>query len=202
MARVARLDTDGSVLAGDGNLYTTDAVISVAMSVQLKAGADFEQDNGCGDLCFAFKNRDQIKGLDLQSAWCKDDPELRELLSGGEVITDGYNTVGYAAPYVGSVPNPDGVSLEIWTKNIQGSGLDPIFPYIRWVFGRTFWVPADTTFAAGPIVWPYTGKAEENANWNDGPVHDWDFVSDRLWQWQGDTDLPTSECGATELLAS
>lgn len=203
MARIGRLDTDGSPLAGAGNLYTTDAIVSLTMALQLKEGADFSQDNGCGNLCFAFKERDQIEGLELQTSWCHADPELAELLSGGDLITDGYgDTTGYAAPYVGTIPNPDGVSLEIWTKNIQGSALDADYPYVRWVFGRTFWTPADRTFEAGPIIHPYTGEAQENSNFGDGPVNDWPYISDRLWQYNGDTTLPTSACGAQELVAS
>lgn len=202
MSRVAKLAANGAPLAGAKNLYVTDSIISVTLSVQLKAGQDFEQDNGCGELCFAFKNRDQIKGLDLQSSFCQEDPELTQLLSGGDLLTTGGNTTGYALPYVGTVPNPNGVSLEIWTKNIDGSAVDASYPYVRWVFGRTYWTPADTTFAAGPIVHPFTGKADENAHWDDGPVNDWDYISDRLYQYNGDTDLPTSACGAQALIAS
>lgn len=203
MARVAVLDTDGEPLAGEGNLYVTDSIISLTLAPQLKEGAEYEQENGCGNLCFSYTNRDQMKGLDLQLSLCQEDPELTQMLTGGDLITtDGYGTTGWAAPYVGSVPNENGSSLEIWTLNIQGSSLDDDFPYVRWVFGRSYWTPTDKTFAAGPIVHPYVGHADENANWGDGPVNDWDFISDRLWQYNGDTDLPTSECGAQELVPS
>lgn len=202
MARVSQLDANGAPLAGTTNLYVTDAIISLTLQLQLKAGQDFEQNNGCGDLCFAFKERDQIKGLNLQASFCHADPELTVLLSGGELITSVGDTVGYAAPEVGTVPQENGVGLEVWTKNIQGSALDPDFPYVRWVFGRTFWTPADRTFQAGPIVHPYTGEAKENANFGNGPANDWPYTSDRLWQYAGDTTLPTSECGSQELVAS
>lgn len=202
MSRVAKLAPDGSPLAGEKNLYVTDSIISLTMAIQLKEGAEYEQENGCGDLCFAFENPDQIKGLDLQVSFCQEDPELTVLLSGGDLIETGGETTGYAAPYVGTVANPDGVSLEVWTKNIQGSALDADYPFVRWVFGRTSWVIADKTFEAGPIVHPFTGKAQENASWLDGPVNDWPYISDRLWQYNGDTELPESECGAQELVAS
>lgn len=202
MSRVGKLDSDGSPLAGLKNLYVSDAIVSLTMSLDLKAGQDFEQDNGCGNLCFAFKERDQIKGLNMQVSFCHADPELTYLLSGGDLITSGLNTVGYAAPEVGTIPNPDGVSLEVWTKNIEGSALDADFPYVRWVFGRTFWTPADRTFQAGPIIHPYTGEAQENVNFGNGPSNDWSYTSDRLWQYAGDTTLPSSECGAQELVAS
>jgi hypothetical protein len=202
MSRVGKLAANGHPLAGAKNLYVSDAIISLTMAVELKAGQDFEQNNGCGNLCFAFKERDQIKGLDMQVSFCHADPELAQLLSGGDLITDGGDTIGYAAPEVGTVPNPDGVSLEVWTKNIDGSALDNDFPYVRWVFGRTFWTPDSRTFAEGPIVHPYTGNAEENDNFGDGPANDWPWTSDRLWQYAGDTVLPSSECGASELVAS
>lgn len=201
-ARVGRLDTDGSPLSGTGNLYETDSIISLTMGIELKEGADYEQNNGCDNLCFAFKEQDQIKGLNMQVSFCQEDPELTELLSGGDLITSGGNSIGYAAPAVGTVPNPDGVSLEIWTKNIQGSAVDADYPWVRWVFGRTKWTIADKTFEAGPIVHPFTGKAEENENFGDGPRSDWPYISNRLYQYAGDTDIPTSTCGALTLTGS
>jgi hypothetical protein len=202
MARVAKLASNGYFLTGSKNLYVTDSILTLTLQLQLKAGADFEQDNGCGNLCFAFKNPDQIKGLNLQASFCQEDPELTELLSGGTLIASGGNSIGWAAPYVGTVPNPDGVSLEVWTQNINGSDIDASYPYVRWVFGKTRWTPADKNFAAGPIVHPFTGVAYQNPHFEDGAAEDWPYVSDRLWQYAGDTDLPSSVCGGQQLTAS
>lgn len=202
MARVCRLNSNGSPKAGVGNLYVTESIVSLTMAIQIKAGASHEAPNGNGRLCFSYDEPDIIKGLNLQSAWCQDDPELRAMLSGGDLITTGGVTTGYAAPKVGTSPDTDGCSLEIWTYNIEGSDIDPDVPYVRFVFGKTTWTPADTTFANGPITHPYTGKAKENKNFLDGPANDWPYTSDRLWQYNGDTELPESMCGAQELIAS
>lgn len=200
--RIARLDASGVPEPGAKNLYVTDSQISLTLGLEISEGDDFEVKNGCGDICFSFKDRDQIKGLNLELAVCTADPELTELLTGGDLLTSGGDTVGYALGSVGSVGNENGVSVEAWTKNISGSSLDADYPYVRWVFPKTFWTHSDRTFENGPITHSYTGEGQENVNWFDGPANDWDYTSDRLFQYAGDTTLPTAACGAQTLVAS
>lgn len=200
--RIARLEPNGVPDPGAGNLYVTDQQISLTLGLEISEGDDFEQKTGCGDICFSYKDRDRVKGLNLQLSLCTADPELTELLIGGDLITDGGDTIGYALPEVGTTGNPYGVSLEAWTKNISGSSLDPDYPYVRWVMGKTFWTPSDKTFENGPIVHNFTGKGEENVNFHDGPANDWPYTSDRLYQYAVDTALPTAQCGAQVLPVS
>lgn len=200
--RIADLYSNGVPAQGAKSLYVSDQQISLTIALNLSTGDDFEQKTGCGDVCFSFKDRDKIKNLNLTLSICTHEPELTQLLVGGDLLTSGSDTVGYALPAVGSVGNVNGVSLEGWTKNIRGSTLDEDFPYVRWVFPRTYWTPSDKTFENGPIVAAFTGTGEENDNWFDGPVNDWDFESGRLWQYAGDTALPTASCEAVTLVAS
>lgn len=200
--RVARLEPNGVPDPGAGNLYVSDAQISLTLGLEISEGDDFEQKNGCGDICFAFKDRDKIKGLNLELSLCDADPQMAELLTGGTVFTSGSEAVGYALPPVGDVGNEFGVSVEAWTKNISGSTLDADYPYVRWVMPKTFWTFSDKTFENGPIVQAFTGKGEENANWHDGPANDWDFTSTSLFQYAGDTSLPTAQCGSQTLPVS
>lgn len=200
--RVARLESNGVPDPGAGNLYVSDAAINLVVGLEISEGTDHEQKNGCGDICFAFTERDKIKGLNLEIQLCDADPEMAELLTGGELLTSGGETVGYALPPVGEVGNEFGVSIEAWTKNIDGSTLDANYPYVRWVFPKTFWTFADKTLEDAPIVQAFTGKGEENVNWFDGPANDWDYTSDRLFQYAGDVALPAATCGATALAVS
>lgn len=200
--RVARLEPNGVPDPGTGNLYITDAQISLTLGLDVSEGDEFEVKNGCGDICFAFTDVDRIKGLNLELALCSADPELFELLTGGDRLTSGSETVGYALPEVGSAGNENGCSIEAWTKNITGSDLDPDFPYVRWVFPKTRWTFADKTFENGPITHSFTGQGYENSNWHDGPANDWDYTSNRLFQFAGDISLPTAACGAQTLPVS
>lgn len=200
--RLARLEANGVPDPGAGNLYVSDQMISLTVGVEISEGDDFEQKNGCGAICFSFKDRDQITGLNLQLSLCTAEPEITELLIGGDLLLDGADTRGFALPAVGTIGNELGVSLEAWTKNISGSTLDADFPYVRWVFPKTFWTLADKTFENGPIVHNFTGKGEENVNWFDGPANDWSYDSDRLLQYAADTSLPTASCGAQSLAVS
>lgn len=200
--RVARLEANGVPDPGDKNLYVTDAQISLTLGLDITEGDEFEVKNGCGDVCFAFADVDRIKGLNLEIELCMADPELFVLLTGGDLLTVGAETVGYALPPVGETGSEAGCSLEAWTKNITGSDLDADYPYIRWVFPKTRWTFADKTFENGPITHSFTGKGYENSNWHDGPANDWDYTSDRLFQYAGDTALPAPVCGAQTLLVS
>lgn len=194
--RVARLNANGTPKVGSGNLYITDQQISLVIGLNLSAGDDFEQKTGCGDISFSFKDRDKVKNLTLTLILATAEPEITELLIGGDLITSGPDTIGYALPAVGTTGNEDGCSVEGWTKNIRGSTLDEDWPYVRWVLPKTFWTPSNKTLANNPITHEYTGTGEENENWLDGPVNDWDFTSDRLYQYAADTDLPDALCEA------
>lgn len=201
--RVAVLNPDGTPKEGAGNLYVTDQQISLGIGLNLEAGADMVQKTGCDEIAFSHKTRDKVKNLTLQLSLAIAEPQITQMLIGGTLLLDGSgNTRGYALPEVGEVGNEDGVSIEGWVKNIDGSTLNADWPYIRWVLGKTFWTPADRTLENNPIVNNFTGTGEENANWGDGPANDWDYASDRLYQYAGDTDLPEPQCIAQELIAS
>lgn len=193
------MDTDGTFLTGANNLLVTDTNISLAIGHNNEAGDDFTQKNGNGDICFAFLDPDKFKNLTFALSFCDHDPSGQVLLIGGTRIEDGDDVIGAAYPRVGTSGNEDGVSMEGWTLNISGSGVDPSFPYVRHVFGKSRWAPADKTLENNPIVMAYTGVGYENANGFDGPVDDWPFDNEDEWgslyAYFGDTDLPDVVCG-------
>lgn len=198
-ARFVQLDTDGSFLSGSLNAYATDSNISLAIGYNNEAGDDFTQKNGSGDICYAFLDPDKFKNVTFALSFCDHDPDAQVLLIGGTRITDGGDTIGAALPRVGTAGNEDGVYMEGWTLNIEGSGIDADFPYVRHVFGKTRWAPADKTLENNPIVQAFTGVGYENPNVFDGPFDDLPFTTEDQWgtlyAWFGDTDLPDSVCG-------
>lgn len=204
--RVARLDTDGQPLAGDGNLYVSDAVVRFAMTPEVTAGTDFESLNGCGEACVTFKDCDRIKRWNLEIEVCTPDPYLEELFAGGDLVTFGGEVVGYMPSNVGAQPCPDGVSLEMWSKAVVDGALASTKPYWRWVLPRTKWQFGARELSNTVLANPFTGFSEENDNWLDGPANDWFTIADqgvdRSWARARDSELPDATCGAVALVAS
>jgi hypothetical protein len=95
-----------------------------------------------------------------------------------------FTDIGYRAPEVGVDPNPNGVSIELWSRAIlDGAGATEL-PYLHWVIPRAYVRPSDAWTLSGedPLLPAFEGFSIQNANWGDGPVGDWPFLSDRVWQ--------------------
>jgi hypothetical protein len=204
--RFAQLDAAGRPASGSKNLYVTNSNVSLAIGYNNEAGDDFTQKNGSGDVCYAFLDPDKYKNLTFGLVFCDHDPEAQVLLIGGTRLSLAGETVGAALPRVGTAGNEAGVSMEGWTLNIEGSGINPDYQYVRHVFGKSRWAPSDKSLENGPIVNAFTGVGYENENFLDGPANDWNWPGEdeagSLYAWAGDTDLPDSVCGAQELVAS
>ena len=88
------------------------------------------------------------------------------------------NDVGYLAPALGPVGNPNGVSLELFSKRIINGQQATDYPYWRTVLPMVknlHVMPRDYTNANLQNI--FEGQAFANANWNQGPVGDWQFAS-------------------------
>jgi hypothetical protein len=94
--------------------------------------------------------------------------------------TAGPGNVGWQAPALAVVGNPNGVSIECWGKAILGGTQASYLPYGRWVFPgcRNFHEEA-RAFDNAVMANMYTGQAFENPNWGSGPFGDWQFDSSK-----------------------
>lgn len=200
--RVERLTSDGSPDAGAGNLYETNSQISLAIGYNNRAGDDFEVPNGDGDICFGFLEEEKLKNLTLGLVNCTHDPEYLEMMLGGEIIRDGGDVIGYALPRVGVAGAPNGVAITGWTRNILGTGVDPTFPYVKFLMPKTTWAPADKSLENNPITNALSGVGYENEQYLDGGLNDWIGPSASLWQFEGTTDIPDDLCAAQSLPSS
>lgn len=100
--------------------------------------------------------------------------------------------VGYAAPTTGSEPTPNGISVEFWTRAIIDGAAASVLPYMHWVAPRVSLTP-DGTLEAGaenPLLPSFTGFGTQNANWGDGPVGDWPYISERVFQYARVASVP------------
>lgn len=171
--RVARLDDGGAPEEGETNLYVSDALIDIGVSVEVSEGAEIEQKNGCGEICVAFKDVDHIKRVGLSANLCRLDFELLEMLTGGSIATSGGDTIGYLLPATDDSPQP--VSVEVWTKawdRDQPAVDGPDTVYFQWVYPSTTWVPGTRTLENGALIFPVTGKGIANAGFGLGPGGD------------------------------
>lgn len=182
--RLTKLAPNGSPLVGADNSYQTDALVQMQFGLEYEEGEEIIQRNGAGRICLTYKAPDSLKRATISGLQvCTPDPNVLEFLIGGEIIEDGDgNQIGYRAPEVGSEPTPDGISIELWTRAIIEGAYSG---YFRWVFPRVFLRPSGDWTASGsdPLVPEFEGFGTQNANWGDGPTNDWDYESDRVWQY-------------------
>jgi len=179
--RVTRLNADGTTATGAKSSYVMSSFISVSFTPEYEEGDEFTQKDANGVVCVDYKAPDTLKRVTLELAVCNPDPELTELIAGGTVLTDGLdNVVGYAAPLVGTDPNPNGASLEVWSRAIQNGKNAPVNPYFKWVFPYVVLTPSgDRVIENGLMAQTFSGWGLGNAAFDDGPANDWDFPADR-----------------------
>lgn len=195
--RVARLDGSGVPDPGADSLYVTDGLITLTATPVYRDGDQFQLVNACGGIPLDYRDQDRLLRLDVELNIAAPDPELTELMAGGTVLTHGA-AVGYAAPELLINPNPNGVSVELWSKRVdEDGGLDPTFPYMHWVFPRGWLRVGAKNFENGPMNNPFSGYMKQNSNWFDGPLNDWPVASNRVFQYLpvAASDLPTALCG-------
>lgn len=97
--------------------------------------------------------------------------------------TGGPGQAGYQEPALGGVGNPNGVSLEFWTKAIVGGYQAVNLPYYQWVLPRVVGMhtmPRDITDANTQTI--MEGQGWENPNWGTGPDGSWNFDSTKVFQ--------------------
>lgn len=190
--RVGLLGADGTPQTGASACYSTDNLVKLDFGVEYRDGVEVERLNGAAKACLYYASNPTIKrltvgGLEL----CYPDPELEQLLGGGDVLLDtNGRPVGYAAAEVGSDPVPNGVGIELWSSAIADDGIVDDLPYIHWVFPREYLKPSDRSVSSDAFVAAFEGQGNQNPNWGDGPFHDWDHESGRVYQWARVASIP------------
>lgn len=199
--RVARLSALGAPLAGAGNTLTSEALVRFRVEPVYEDGDEKTQKNGQGTVCLTYKAPDTLKRANLTLEVCTPDPHIAEFLAGGDLITSGAEVVGYAAPRVGTDPNPNGVSIELWSRAVTSGGAPANPPYRWWALPRTKWKIEPQELSEDFLVPTFTGTGEENDQWGDGPANDWAYTSDRVWQWVRTGTIPAASLDPTETAA-
>ena len=203
--RVAKLTLAGAPDYGADNLYVTDSMISLSAEPEVSEGEDIELKNGCGAMIVDYQGPSVYRRLNVELALAIPDPGLTFLLTqAGKTLTRNGDVVGYDYPELFQ-PFPEvGVSIEAWSKNIVDGVLDGDNPYIRWVMPRVKNFTLGTReLEDGASETTLTGHGYGNAAWGNGPLDDWDQVSDDdvdgPMAYGLDTSIPEAEYGAQEL---
>jgi hypothetical protein len=194
--RVSKLDATGAPLVGAQSAYISDALVKAEIGLTMNETEQVTQLNGTGVACVSYQapasvQRGSIGGLQI----CMPDPVLLQFLLGGDLIMDSgspANPIGYRAPATNVPQNPNGVSIEMWTRAMVGSSFAANLPFTHWTLPKCTVVPAGSwTMAADAAMVPeFEGYCEQNAGWADGPEGDWDYPSDRVWQYARVATLP------------
>lgn len=94
------------------------------------------------------------------------------------------NDVGWQAPSLGVVGNPNGIGIELWARMILNGTDASYLPFNRWVIPGVRNLREDARgFEAAMQLPTYLGQAFENPNWGSGPTGDWQFDSSKWGQY-------------------
>lgn len=205
--RVSRLAEDGSILPGPNSIYTQKAFMSFQFTPEMEDGEEVTEKNADGSICYSSQERSTLKRVTMSLSVCSPDPELEELLLGGTIFTgtDG-EVVGYASPEAGSVANPDGIAIEVWSRAMDGSGKPMANKgFYRWVFPYGAFAPSgDRVMENGLMANEYEGWATGNELFGTGPDGSWGFTSTSPYQYARVSTAPVAQdqLGFTNYLGS
>lgn len=182
--RYTRLAPTGAPAVGADNVFVSDNLVKLDYTIEYRDGTEVERLNGQGKACLYYSSSPTVKRLVIDSLeLCYPDPELEELLGGGDVLLDvDGRPIGHAAPEVGSDPVPNGVGIELWSSAITDAGVDDELPYIWWTFPREYLKPSGVSISADPMAAAFEGQGNQNPNWGTGPFDDWEWESGRVVQ--------------------
>lgn len=115
--------------------------------------------------------------------------------------------IGYKAPELGVTPNPNGIGLEFWTRNIVDGASNSDLPFMHWVVPRaTLRLAENFVLNAENALTPiFSGTSAQNSNWGAGPEDDWPVsvagAADRVWQFVRVATIPDLTRGYVEVAA-
>jgi hypothetical protein len=197
--RAVLLGQNGAPIIGATGAYETDNLVKLDFTMLYREGETKERTNGQGRACLSYEAPTTVRGLQINSLeLCNPDEELEAVLGGGvTILDDDDDPVGYGAPEVGVDPSGYGVALELWSNAVHDDGVDDDFPYIRWLFPREKLRNAGTrTVGPDPMAAGFEGSGRQNPNYGDGPMNDWPYISNRVFQWYRTDTIPDLSANA------
>lgn len=202
--RVCDLDVDGSPLVGADNLYVSNALAVATLKPVYSPGSEIKEDNACGETIIDFLDDPTLVRADVDLDFITPDPYLHAILIANSVLLTGpAGGAGWGFPPVGKVTG-NGVSIEMFAKRIVAGSVSAVHPYAHWALPKVRSLQLGDRQFSGTAVGHslITGQCNENENWGDGPVNDFDAASDRIAQWIPVDAVPATACGPAAVVAS
>lgn len=113
------------------------------------------------------------------------------------------NDVGWQAPPLAVVSNPNGIGCEFWGKAVLNGTQVSYLPYGRWVIPGVKYLHEEAhTFQANFLENNFAGQAFENPNWGSGPFGDWQFDSSKVMQYARASRYTVPVAGLTTTAAT
>lgn len=204
--RIALLDpTTLGPLVGSANGYVSTSQIQVQVGATITTGDSGEQKNGDGAICAAFQDPDRLKDVQLTTELCDNDPQLKAMMTGGNILHNAGAVSGMQAPSTSGTLNVP-VCFEVWTRAWDGSAqalpsmTSPNIAYWHWVFPCTYWTIDNFNLTNAIHTFPLKGRGSENtAITANGPFNDWPAGVRGITRCFGyglDGTLPTATCAA------
>lgn len=172
--RATRLDADGTPADAPNNVYVVNDIIQLQFTPNVREGETREMRGGCSCTIARKEEEDEFVRFDLELQAGRIEPGLMEMLLGTSVIASTDGPLGFWWPQ--KLPCGEArprVAIEAWSKRwLDTDEQDEVYPWIRWLWTSTAWVPGQNTLQAdfGPIV--LTGKSRVNTAWGLGPYGD------------------------------
>ncbi len=189
--RVTRLNSTGTTTSGVSASYVLNSFIRVSFTPEYEEGDEITEKTADGSVCVTYKAPDTLKRVTLEVAICNPDPEFTELISGGTLLTQSGQSVGWAAPLVGVDANPNGVALEVWSYAVANGTRAGTNPYFRWLFPYVQLRPTgERVIENGLMANTFEGYGVGNVAFGDGPQNDWTYVSDRPYAYVRSATAP------------
>jgi len=189
--RITKLNSDGTLAVGASGSYVTKSFISVSLTPEYEAGAEFIQKAADGSVCVTFKQPDTLKRVTLSVAICNPDADFTAMVTGGSLLG---NSDGWAAPSVGVDGNPNGVALEVWSKAIVNGKPAATNPYWHWIFPYTkLHINGARMIGNDILATAFDGWGIGNSGFGGGPATPaWPYMADRAYAYARTDTIPAA----------
>ena len=101
---------------------------------------------------------------------------------------------GWAAPLQGTIPVPNGVAIEVWSRAILGGRPAAVNPFWRWVLPYALTkMNGERVLENGAMANVFDGSSLGNVGFGTGPAKDWLFPSTSAIVYARDSAAATAE---------
>ena len=170
--RLTRLDVCGTPVVGDCSTIVTAGFISVEFAPEVESGEEYTQKNAWGDFCISEKDADRNKWVNVSISMCEVDPDVLDLVGGGNPISDGTDTIGAS---FGQESGLEAFAVEVWTKQAGGSceGGNPEWGYFVAPFCTNGALDGSVTIENGVLTVGLKGEGQAATDaWGVNPYLD------------------------------